>query len=319
MGEEARPKILVTGADGFSGRHLLRHLESLGVEARPSAVRLPDRSAFMRLLEEARPAAVIHLAAVTFLPAAERDPEAAIAANVDGTRSVLEALRMVDPGGRVRMIFASTGHVYRAAERVLDEDAAVGPASVYGRTKLAAEIFCRIWCEASPQRPLWIFRAFNHLGPGQRPEFAAASFARQVALMELGLSEPILRTGDLAVRRDFSDVRDVVRAYGLAALDKLPPGTYNLASGRTVSLADIAGHYRTRSRVGFEVHARAEPGREGELREIRATSDRLQAACGWRPEFPLERSLDDVLTDWRERVAQESGGGSARAMREVCR
>src|SRR6185369_9814438 len=111
------------------------------------------------------------------------------------TRSVLEALRQADPDGRVRLVFASSGQVYRAAESALDEEAAVEPASVYGRTKLAAEIFCGLWCEAYPRRPLWVFRAFNHMGPGQRPQFAASSFARQVALMESGLAEPVLRTG----------------------------------------------------------------------------------------------------------------------------
>jgi len=308
---------VVTGAAGFAGRHLLRHLESSGAEPLPSEVRLPDRAAFARLLEEARPAAVVHLAAVSFLPAAERDPERAIAANVDGTRSILEALRQADPDGRVRLVFASSGQVYRAAEGALDEDAAVEPASVYGRTKLAAELFCRLWCEASRRRPLWVFRAFNHIGPGQRPEFAASSFARQVALMESGQAEPVLRTGDLAVRRDFTDVRDVVRAYGLAALGKFPPGTYNLASGRTVSLAELAGHYRARSRIAFEILGRPEAGREGEVREVRASAERLRAACGWTADITLERTLDDLLADWRSRVAQESGGGSARPMREA--
>jgi GDP-4-dehydro-6-deoxy-D-mannose reductase len=278
-------------------------LESQGFDARASAIHLPDRERLGGLLAELRPAAVVHLAAVSFLPAAERDPQGAAWVNVKGTESVLDALDDVDRQGGIRMVFASTGHVYRpGGERPLDEDSPLEPQSVYGRTKLEAERICREACQAGSGRPLWIFRAFNHTGPGQRPDFAAPSFARQTARIEAGLEEPVLRTGDLAVRRDFCDVRDVVRAYSGAAGGDFPPGTYNLASGRAASLAEMAGFYRSLSGVPFEIRPRSEPGRAGEAREFRGSAERIRNAAGWRPEIPLETTLRDLLAEWRARV-----------------
>ena len=295
--------MLITGAGGFAGRHLIRHLDARGILSCPSAVRLPDRPAFRGLLKEFRPDAVVHLAAVSFLPSARDDPASAIRTNVEGTISVLESLNDADPAGRVRFVFASSAQVYRLGGALpLIEDSPVEAATLYGETKIAAEILSRSWCEAPPARPLWIFRAFNHTGPGQRPEFAAPSFARQVAAMEAGLQKPILETGDLSVIRDFCDVRDVVRAYAEAAAGEAPPGIYNLSSGRSVSIEWIAGHFRSRSRVPFEIRPRNEPARSGEAREIRGSAAKAERAFGWKARIPLEETLDDLLSEWRERM-----------------
>ena len=302
-------RVLVTGADGFVGVHLLERLRTLGYEAFGSELMLPDRDGFARLLRRCRPDAVVHLAAISFLPDAQKDPLGAWQTNVDGTRSILEALRDEDPAGRVRMVFISTGHIYRAREgAVLDEDSPVELGSIYDQTKIAAEILCRTWCAGAPGRPLVIFRPFNHTGPGQRAVFAASNFASQTARIEAGLQEPVLRTGDLGVRRDFCDVRDVVRAYALAAAGKVPPGTYNLASGNAVSLAEMAEHFRRRSLVPLRIEGRTEPGRDGEVWEIRGAAGRILGACGWRAEIPLEKTLDDLLEDWRARTARTDRG-----------
>ncbi len=322
-------RVLVTGADGFGfvGEHLLRYLQEQGAAAYPSKVWLPDRDGFARAVSESRPDAVIHLAAISFLPDAEGDPLQAYRVNVDGTRSVLEALRDADPEGRIRMVFISSGHIYQAAGDIpMDEDFPVDPRSVYGQTKMAAEITCRLWCSVEPRRPLVIFRPFNHTGPGQRPIFAAPNFAKQVALIEAGRMDPVLETGDLSTRRDFCDVRDVVRAYALAASGGVPPGTYNLASGRAPSLLEVAEYYRSRSMVAFEIRQKIEPGRRGEIREIRGSAERILKAAGWRAEIPLEQTLDDLLAEWRSRVAAgdvdggedhgEAGGGPGEAARK---
>ena len=306
---EEQPRVIVTGAGGFVGPHLMAHLEGSGIAAVASKLRLPDRRGFARLVADEKPDAVVHLAAVSFLPDAQRDPIAAYATNVEGPRSVLEALGEADPEGRARMIYVSSGHVYRSAgENPIDESFPVDPQSIYGSTKLAGEIVCRIHCQAAPARPLVIFRPFNHTGPGQRPSFAAPSFARQTARIEAGRQEPVLYTGDLSVRRDFCDVRDVVRAYALAIRGDVPPGTYNLASGRAPSLQEIAEHYRSRSKVPFEILPRIEPGRRSETREIRGSAERIREAAGWRAEIPLEKTLDDLLEEWRSRVARGQDG-----------
>ncbi len=309
-------RVLVTGAGGFAGRHLMELLSEDGSCPSASPLRLPDRTGFARLLETVRPEAVVHLAGCTFLPDAADDPLWAVEANVDGTRSVVEALRDADPESKIRLVFVSSSHVYRhdaggPASGPLDEDSPVDPATVYGRTKLAAELLCRIWCESGRPRPLIVFRPFNHTGPGQKPSFAAPRFARQTALIEAGAAEPVLYTGDLSFRRDFCDVRDVVRAYARAALGAVPPGTYNLARGRSVALAEVAEFFRSRSRVPVEIRQRMEPGRASEARELCGQALRIHEACGWRPEISLEKTLADLFEEWRARVAAGNFGEEA--------
>jgi GDP-4-dehydro-6-deoxy-D-mannose reductase len=312
----AAPRVIVTGAEGFVGRHLLRCLEARGLEARGTTIEslpLPDRAGFARLAA-ARPEAVVHLAGISFVPDAERDPAGALTANVDGTRSVLEGLRDADAGGKARMVFISTAQVYRpSGGGAIDEDCPIEPRSVYGFTKLAGEAICRVLCQVQPARPLVVFRPFNHTGPGQRPDFAASNFARQVALIEAGKQEPVLHTGNLSARRDFCDVRDVVEAYAMAAAGQVPPGTYNIAAGRTVSLAEVAEHYRSIAAVKFEIREKREKVRQGEAPEVRGSADRLTRAAGWRPAITLEKTLGDMLAEWRAAVAGGSGGTGAAA------
>jgi len=301
-----KTRVLVTGADesGFVGPHLMRCLEERNFTALPSDVWLPDRDGFARLAETFRPHAVIHLAAISHLPEAEKDPLKAYSVNVDGTRSVLDGLRQADPEGRIRMVYISTGHLYRSAGgEAIGENFPVDPRSIYDRTKLAAELVCHIWCSLEPRRPLVIFRPFNHTGPGQRPIFASPNFARQAALIEAGRQEPVLHTGNLSSRRDFCSVKDVVRAYAMAAGGEVPPGTYNLASGRSTSLREIAGHFLKRCRVSFEIRQKVDLVRCDEIQEIRGSAERIFRAAGWRAEIPLEKTLDDLLDHWRERVA----------------
>jgi len=344
--------VLVTGSEGFVGRHLLEALGAPRFVPIISRVWLPDRAGLARLIREERPDAVIHLAAVSFLPDADRDPAGAWRANVDGTVSVLEALGDADPDARIRLVFVSSAHVYRlAGSAPIDETSPLEPAGAYGMTKLAAELACRA-IERRPdplpsktfaegensrrsrsddsgptsddvgaraaltvpvfgggrtgraERPLIIFRPFNHAGPGQRPEFAVPGFARQAALIEAGRLPPVLRTGNLSHSRDFTDVRDIARAYVLAAEGRVPPGTYNLASGRSVPLAGVAAHFRDRCRRPFEIQERRDPRRADDVPDMRGSAEKIRSACGWRPEIPFERTLDDVLGEWRRKVAE---------------
>lgn len=315
-------KVLVTGGTGFAGRHLLALLAARGhecwfttrssrnLEAAPAGrgvlLSLPDEEASLSILRDVCPDAVVHLAGMAYVPEAERSPRLALRANVEGTLSLIRALEAADPGLRARLIFASTAQVYdirdakRYGTRGIGEDAPLWPPNVYAQTKLAAEVIAGAHALASG-RNLILFRPFNHVGPAQRPDFAVASFARQVARIEREEAEPFLDAGNLDVSRDFCDVRDIVDAYRLAVEGSVPPGTYNLASEEATPLRAIVDLLQGLSRRPFEVRVRGDLLREGEALSVRGDASRIHVACGWSAKVPLETSVRDTLEDWRRR------------------
>jgi GDP-4-dehydro-6-deoxy-D-mannose reductase len=301
-------RCLVTGASGFAGAHLLRELARAGHElfatrrrggmatSAPDGVSwrsldLLDPSSVLRCVEEVAPEALIHLGAVTFVPEVERDRAHAYAVNASGTLHVLEALRLHAPAARALLV--SSSHVYAPAEGRLPEDAVLAPASFYGLTKLAAEQIAGHYRTAG--LAVSVARAFNHIGPGQAPSFAVPSFAQQIAAIERGERPPRLEVGDLAVERDFTDVRDVVRAYRLLAEGSAPVGTYNVASGRATSIGALLEALRAASSVAIEVAVDPRRLRAGEQRSVCGAPEKLRAATGWMPEIALERSLREIL------------------------
>lgn len=311
--------LLVTGGSGFVGGHLLPLLRSRGHDYRftstselpdPRCLRLhlPDEKRCLEILEASRPQAVIHLAGMAFVLEAEKDPVRAAEVNVEGTLGILKALRAFDPAGKVRYVHVSTSQVYEARTGgSLDEEAPLCPPNVYARTKLAAELLVPIYAR-SDGREFVIFRPFNHIGPGQRETFAASSFARQVAAMERGLaagaegeSSAALEVGDLDVRRDFCDVRDIVKAYCLAAEGRVPQGIYNLASGTATALSTVVDCLGRLSARPFEVRVKKERLRPAEAPSVSGSAAKVKSVCGWKAEIPLEVSLGDTLEWWRKR------------------
>jgi len=306
-------KVLVTGGSGFAGRHLLRALEERGhTTAFTSSsgvvgglrLRLPDEERALEVLEAVRPDSVVHLAAVSYARDADQDPAVAVAVNVDGTLGLLRALARHDPSGRVSFVFASTSQVYDArtldgGEVVLTEESPLWPQNLYAATKLAAELGASGLLRA-PARPAVIFRPFNHAGAGQRAALVLSGFARQIAAIELGKKEPVLQTGNLDVSRDFTSVRDIVLAYALAAEGRVPPGLYNLASGRAVPLRTIAEMLRGLSRAKFRIETAPEQLRPGEPITLRGSAAKLQSVSGWAPKISLEELLLEILNTWRE-------------------
>jgi GDP-4-dehydro-6-deoxy-D-mannose reductase len=315
---------LVTGAAGFAGSHLIDALLALGVTveawARPDTppvfpsvqarvhwrdVELLDRQAVRAALAAARPAAIFHLAGAAHLGASWQHVAATLETNVMGTANVLEAERALGLGARILVPGSAT--VYRDTPDPLREDAPLAPASPYAVSKLAQEQLA-LRAAADGQQVL-VTRSFNHIGPRQAPSFASASFARQIASIERGALPPVMRVGNLAPRRDITDVRDTVRAY-IALVERGHPGlVYNVCSGQAPSMREVLEGLLARSSV--RVHVETDPAlyRPHDAPIVVGDHARLTRDTGWRPARSLDTTLDDLLAFWRG-IVQRDGVAS---------
>jgi GDP-4-dehydro-6-deoxy-D-mannose reductase len=251
-------------------------------------------------MRDARPRAVVHLAGLSSVAESWERPAEAWTVNVVGTVNVLEAVRTEQPDARV--LFASTGEVYGRAERIpTPEDAPVAPVSPYAATKAAAEIACAQAARAGLD--VVVARSFSNEGPGRDKRFAIGSWTRQIATLELD-GGGILRVGDLAAQRDITDVRDVCRAYRLMLELALPAGTYNVASGRTVSMERVVDIFTTLARAEITVERDPRRLRPSDLPVLSGDTSRLSALTGWAPKIPLEQTLADALEEARQSLVE---------------
>lgn len=296
-------RVLVTGASGFAGRWLIRELEAAGHVAIP-APRGNDEDlwnvSFVRAaIEQTTPDAVAHLAAVSFGPDAAADPELAMRTNVDGTQALIEALKGADR--RICLLVTGSSEVYGPpdpADLPLREDAPLRTTAPYGLSKLAQE---NVALEGAVRHgiPTAVTRAFNHTGPGQRPVFAAPAFARRVLAVQAGKATTI-RAGNIDVRRDLGDVRDVVVAYRLL-LELLHAGgvsdpiVANVATGRSVSMRDVIDELSRAAGVDAPIEVDPSLVRQGDPPEIRGDAALLRDLTGWEPQRDLRQTLWDLL------------------------
>jgi GDP-4-dehydro-6-deoxy-D-mannose reductase len=313
-------RVLVTGAGGFVGRWLVRALaerhEVHGLlhpsEPRDGLAELPltvhegdvaEAPAVDAVMAAVLPGAVLHLAALSFVPDAERDPLPTYRVNVGGTLAVLTALRARAP--KARLLYVGSGDAYGAVRQddlPIDEDLPLRPLSVYGASKAAAETAALQW-QRSYGLDVVCARPFNHTGPGQGPSFVCPALARQVADIEAGRQPPALRAGNLDPVRDLSDVRDVVAGY-VALLERGTAGrVYNLCSGVGRSIRDVIDVFRSLARVPIDVVQDPALVRRVDVPHITGSHARVTADTGWRPAIPFERTAADVLEWWRQRVA----------------
>jgi GDP-4-dehydro-6-deoxy-D-mannose reductase len=262
---------------------------------------LLDAAAVAAFVRDLQPRAVFHLAAQASVRRSWEDPGETLRTNLDMTLNLLEAVRREGPGGSVLLV--GSGEIYGAPERLpVDEDARLRPQNPYAVSKAACDLLGGQYADAHGMRVVRT-RTFNHAGPGQSEEYVVGTLTRQVAEAELaGHDEAVLKVGNLDAARDFTDVRDVVRAYA-AAID-LPAGPYNVCSGRSVSVRDLV---ELLGRVAsLKVRAEVDPERMRayDVPEIRGSAKRLQDATDWRPQIPLEQTLADALAAWRERLPE---------------
>lgn len=295
-------RALLTGAAGFVGGHLTRFAEERGTEVvGPSReeIDLLDADAVTRFVADVRPDAVFHLAALASVGDSWRAPAETLDNNTRATLNLLEAVRAGAPDAVV--LAAGSGEQYGPVpeERLpVGEDEPFRPQNPYAVSKAAADLLAGFYADAHGLRVIRT-RAFNHAGPAQAEIYVISAFARQIADAErAGKSELVLETGNLKPRRDFTDVRDVVRAYWLAA-EQGEPAIYNVCSGVSVPVADILARLAALS--DLRVEQRTDPSRlrKHEVMDIRGSHERLTAATGWRPEIELDRTLADTLDWWR--------------------
>jgi GDP-4-dehydro-6-deoxy-D-mannose reductase len=258
---------------------------------------LLDAAALTAAIRQSAPEVVWHLAAQASVGRSWDAPAETIADNVAMTVNLLEAVRTEAPQAVVVLI--SSGDVYGPPQQLpVDESAPLRPQNPYSVSKATCDLLGGQYADATGLHVVRL-RPFNHTGPGQSDDYVAGTITRQVAEAEAaGRDEALVLTGNPDSARDFSDVRDVARAYVAAA--ELEPGVYNVASGRAVSVRDLIEFVRAAARIPVRHEVDPARVRGHDVSEVRGSAERLRAATGWTPEIPLERTVADALDAWRE-------------------
>jgi GDP-4-dehydro-6-deoxy-D-mannose reductase len=314
------PTVLVTGASGFAGSHLLDLLASTqarliawshrgghhkpqGAPGEWHAVDVLDPKSVDAALAAAAPDVIYHLAGDAQSGGSWDRLGATFAVNVRGTHHLLAAVARHTPSARV--IVTGSALVYRPDDGLIAETAELKPASPYAVSKLAQETLAfRI--ATLDRLDVIVARPFNHVGPRQSPAFIAASVARQLAIIEAGRAEPQLRVGNLEAERDLTDVRDTVRAYHAMAEQGRRSTAYNVCRGEGLRMKTLVQALVDRTRTPVEVVIDPARFRPVDVPRLVGAHTRLHTDTGWLPTIPLERTLDDLLDYWRGRVATGS-------------
>lgn len=307
-------KALITGAGGFVGSHLSELLLKEGVdvygllypgepqndlpaEAHKITGDLVDAEAMRNLIRTIQPDHVYHLAAVSSVPASVQNPVRTFSVNVFGTINLFEAMRESSP--RASVLNVSTAHVYSISHdgETLTEQTSVRASTPYDASKLMCEHLAEVYARSYGLR-IVTTRSFNHVGPRQSPDFVCSDFARQIATIKKGLAPPVIMTGNLEAARDFTDVRDVVRAYWMLMGKGRAGEIYNVCSGKERAMAWI---FEELCRIsGVKVERRVDPARLRKVEHARLRGDngKICAETGWTPEIPMERTLSDLFNYW---------------------
>jgi GDP-4-dehydro-6-deoxy-D-mannose reductase len=292
--------VLITGASGFAGRHLASACAAAGDDVRTAPrtaeADLRDPAVARRVVAAAAPEVVYHLAARAHVGASWEDPAGTIADNVGMTVAMLEAVRAQAPEAVVLVV--GSGEEYGPPDVLpTPEDAPLRPQNPYAVSKASAGLVAGFYADAHGLRVVRA-RAFNHAGPGQEPHYAIASFARQVAAGLRDGADPVrVVIGSPDTRRDYTDVRDVVRAYRLLAA-RGDAGVWNVCSGVARSARELVAALGAAAGVAVEPVVDPARVRAHEVQEVRGDNARLRADTGWAPEIPLERTLADAVADW---------------------
>lgn len=319
-------QVLITGAGGFVGGHLVDYLltrpdlslhaavfmppgQNPRLDGRPVAQHHADlcsAEAVRALIELVQPDMVFHLAALADVSQSFKDPWHTLENNILAQLNIQQALLKVKRDARLLVV--SSAEIYGAAGGMLDEHTPFAPTNPYSVSKVAQDMLGLQYFLAYSM-PVIRARPFNHIGPSQRGGFVAADFASQIAAIEAGQGEPVMYVGNLAAYRDFTDVRDVVRAYFLMITLGEPGEAYNVCSGQAQSIQTLLDTLLSYSDARIEV--RQDPARMRPIDVPHRVGDasRLRARTGWEPVIPFEQTLLDILNDWRRQYGVSQGSG----------
>jgi GDP-4-dehydro-6-deoxy-D-mannose reductase len=310
-------RALVTGAGGFVGQYLVQHLQACGDEVLGTYVEdtLPaplwPRTCRMErldvcevkdcveLLGKFQPEAVYHLGGIAFVPELENDLERALLVNVAGVNNIFRAAHLLEQPTKILLV--SSAEVYgriRPDQLPLTEASPINPTNNYSLSKAMAELVAKRYEQIGKVTAL-IMRPFNHTGAGQNNRFVASSFAYQLSQIAKGKLEAVMRVGNLDVRRDFSDVRDIVRGYRLAV--EKGRGSYILGSGRAITIRSILDRLIQASGVKVKIETDPTRVRSMEIPEVYGDYRKAREELGWQPQYDFNQTLDEMYKYWAER------------------
>lgn len=314
-------KALIIGAGGFVGSYLIDCLhEEFNMEVYATklqgtefshpfaAVRdldIMSKEDIVELLYDVRPDYIFHLAAQSSVSVAWKNPMLTIDVNIKGSVNVMEAVRELFYKPRILVIGSGEeyGHI-KAGDTPISEDTILRPGNIYAATKACQNMIGSIYAQAYDME-MMLVRAFNHVGPGQAPLFVVSDFCKQVAEIELGLKEPVICVGNLSAKRDFTDVRDVVRAYAMLIQKGVAGETYNVGSGKAMEIRKILDLIVGMSSAKISVEVDPNKIRPVDVPIIEADISKIHDVTGWKPEISIEQTIRETLDYWRKNL----GGG----------
>ena len=321
--------VLVTGANGFVGRHLLNlltsedtrvvawqktshpnELEETKNSRRRNAtttiwqnINVLDRKAVFESIRTIRPSAIYHCAGAAHVGSSWNQPLNTLRVNAIGTHHLLEAIRLTQLD--TRLLIPGSAMVYKQSSDAINETHPIGPSSPYGLSKLAQELLGTRAAKYDGVTVL-VTRSFNHLGPGQAPSYVASGFAEQIARIETCGARPVIRTGNLDASRDLTDVRDTVRAYRLIMESGQSGRIYNVCSGRTYVIRDVLQKLLLQTQTKIRIESDPERWRPQDNPLLLGDPTRLKDELGWTPSIDIDRTLNDLLNYWRKRIQSEN-------------
>ena len=314
-------RVLIVGIAGFAGLHLTKFALAQGVEvygldritakhqfsdfsSSPTtyACDLLDYPSMEEILAEIRPKVIFHLAAQASVKQSQNNPSATFMTNVIGTVNLLEAARKFDIPPRIILITSSEIYgIVTPDELPLTESSPLRPVNPYAVSKVTVHYLMGQYC-SNYQIPVIEARAFNHVGPGQSLGFVLPDFCSQVAALTINPSERKIKVGDLRARRDFTDVRDIVRGYWLLGKHGIPGEVYNLCQGVSISMEHLLQRVIAASAVEVEIEVDPARLRPSPMPDIIGSYEKINRLCGWEPEIPFDTSVEDTYHYWRERL-----------------